>query len=125
MKVDIGSLSYDYQWFDKKIDPDDWPPELEDSRLKIRPYPTSKGNWTFREAGVVLSGEEQLKVFMYCLGGWEKIDDADEKPLPFNDRIKKMIFDLAKADSKIGAISTYTMKKSRQFEKQKDDELKN
>lgn len=62
--------------------------DKDDAEFNIRPYPFS--NYKF---GVDLTIEFLWDQFDYCLVGWKGLKDSDDKPIAFNDKNKKKVFD--------------------------------
>lgn len=97
MKIDLGKVSYDGQWF-----------EFGEARLKIRPYPASRTNVAFKDGAVIFSGDAGNDMFSYCLEAWEGVTDAEEKALKLTAAVKKQVYDfrLGKATEKDGSERT-------------------
>lgn len=111
MLINIDNLRYEARWFDYQ----------DGVRLKIRPYPASMSNVIIRAGkGVVLEGEESLKMFVYCLIDWDGVVDANGKPLPCTDEIKRIIYDF-----QVGGLPQYTIMKVRELETVKEADEKN
>jgi len=82
MKIDLGKVSYDGQWFD-----------FGEARLKIRPYPASRTDVAFKDGAVIFSGEAANDMFSYCLEAWEGVTDAEGKALKLTPAVKKQVYD--------------------------------
>jgi len=110
MQIDLSLLSYDPQWYAFR----------DGAELEIRPFPNSRGNVAWRNGEMVLSGEERLERFMYCLSGWKGLTDADGKPLKCSEQVKKAIFDF-----NVAGIPEFVAEKDREFHERKEQEEKN
>lgn len=110
MKLDLGKLSYDAQEYDFK----------DGAKLMIRPYPRSKSNLIVKDKGIALTGEDQCKIFKYCLVSWSDVIDANGKELKLTDDVKQHIFDFG-----VDGIPEFVLEKAKVFERKKEDEEKN
>jgi len=110
MKIDLSNLSYDGQWYE-------FQPGVE---LKIRPCPASMSNIVMRDGSMVISGEDQCRIFIYCLVDWKNVVDANDKPLPCSEEVKRKIFDFG-----LGGIAPFVLRKVRLLEEEKQAEEKN
>jgi len=98
LKLNFTKLSYDGKWYDFDKDEQVEKPEGDNVFLKIRPYPAKLSNISIRDGAVVITGDEQFKVFMYCLEAWKNIQNAEGKELQCNDENKKKVFDFRIAE---------------------------
>jgi len=110
MKIDIAGYSYEGKWFDYE----------DGGKFLIRPFPASESATAFKDGAIFVSGEEKFKAFDYCLIGWKNFHDANDKPIPFTDKIKKKVYDL-----NIAGISDFVTKKVLELRKGKEEQEKN
>jgi hypothetical protein len=113
-------LSYDAKWYDFETGE-----EIEKSvagrpSLKIKPDPLSRSNMIVRDGGVVLTGEEQCRMFKESLVDMNAVVGADDKPLPCTDEIKQKIYDF-----RMGGIADFVMEKLWAFRARKETDEKN
>jgi hypothetical protein len=69
------------------------------AKLHIRPYPQSRSELIIRDGAMIFPGASAQDMFIYCLTGWENVNDDDKNPIALTDDIKKKIYDF-----KVGAI---------------------
>jgi len=100
MKIDLKACSYEGRWFD-----------FEDCRLKVRPCPESMADVVVQDGALVVAGNRQAKIFCYCLEDWEKVADADGKPIVCTDEVKKKIFDFDLG----GGMVAFVLQKAREL----------
>ena len=103
MQLNLDELSYDAKAY-----------EFDGALLSIRPYPSSLTTVSLTATGVMISGDEQAKIFAYCLVGWDNVVGADGKALECTPDVKKKIFDF-----RVAGIPNFVLLKSRQFEEEK------
>lgn len=96
------------------------PYEYEGATLLIRPYPAESATMTINQEGVLISGKQQKKIFLYCLTGWENVVDANEQPLECTTAVKETIF-----KHRLGGIVDFVIGKSYEFQNKKKDQEKN
>jgi len=84
MELNIGKVSYEGQWFD-----------FGNGRVKIRPLPATKLNFTVRDGGTMIAGEQSFDRFRYSLEAWENFTTPapDLKPIDLTDEVKRKLFD--------------------------------
>jgi hypothetical protein len=82
MKVDLSKVSYDGEEV-----------QFGDATLTIRPLPASLVVIAWKDGCIMLTGDEGLKTFDYCLTMQRGILDAEDKPLRLTKDVKKMIYD--------------------------------
>lgn len=81
------------KWYDLKGE------NGEDFSLKIRPYPASKQNMVMRRSEdqdkteFIVVGEDQKKMFCYCLTDAKGLKDGNDNPLALTEQIKGFIYD--------------------------------
>lgn len=109
MKLKITDLSYESKWY-----------AFEDAELEIRPYPFSQANVIVKDGAMVISGEEQCKIFKYCLTGWKRITDADGQPIPLTEEIKQKVYDF-----RLAGIADFVIAKTWEFRSQTGELAKN
>jgi hypothetical protein len=121
MKLSISQLTYDPVWYDfetgKRVDGEPGP---DQTALKIRPMPRSRGKTYLKGEIFVLDGEEQLKTFAYCLVDWRGVTGADGRPLPCSEPVKENVFDFA-----LAGIVPFVMARVLDFAAQKETQEKN
>ena len=122
MKLTIGKYG-EGKWFD-----------FGDGKLKIRPYPASMSNVQANIDGfVVISGEDQLKAFMFCLQEWENfkeeedgIPEKDWKEIKLTDKVKRYIYDYPDlVDDEGTGISIFVLQKGKIAAETLEQEEKN
>lgn len=114
--LDFKQLSYDARWHEF-----DATGEAPFPRLKIRPFPASMGSATITDKGMVLSGEDRLERFCYCLVDWDGVVDAEtQAPIKLTDEIKRKVFDFD-----LAGIPAFVLSKGREWEIEKDADEKN
>ena len=82
MKFNIDKLKYDSKWF-----------EFDGMEFLIKPWPLSKGDIVIENGRVVVTGEDRLERFIFCLVDWKNITDSNGKIIPCNKENKKTFFD--------------------------------
>lgn len=90
MELNLKNLTYDAIWYDHTNVPD-WPYE-QDVRLKIKTYPLSRSNITWRNGAMIMDGGNQLQAFLESLVDFEGIVDA-AGPLQCTEEVKRKIYD--------------------------------
>lgn len=110
MPINLSKYSYQGKWF----------PFKDGSELLIRPFPQSLKNVNWGRTGMVLSGDDSLKMFDYCLQGWKAVDEKgnprvfitlNNEPVECNAEAKKIVFDFD-----VEGISGFVMEKIREFD---------
>jgi hypothetical protein len=107
MKLDVAGLSYDAKEY----------PFKDGAVLKIRPYPYSQGQVSFKAGALVIDGRAQCEMFKHCLVGWENVVGADGKPIPCTDEVKHKIYDFKMAgmtDFVLGVVYDFVREKENQ-----------
>jgi hypothetical protein len=79
----IEELTYEAEWT---------PFGKNGARLKIRPYPASKGDVVIKDGAMHLTGKAGLEMFCYCLTEWEGFGSKG-KVLPLTEDTKKKLYD--------------------------------
>lgn len=102
MKIDLNKASYEGKWFD-----------FGESRLKIRPYPLSRTEVTFKDGAVVFGGAAAMDMFVYCLTEWEGVVDAEGKSLKLTEDVKKKIYDFKLGRMDDDTLSDFVLKTAR------------
>ena len=76
---------------------------------------------------VVISGEDQLKAFMFCLEDWKNFKDEEtSKEIKITDDIKKYIYNYPELkDSEGTLISVFVLQKGRVAAETLEEEGKN
>ena len=120
MRLDITKLSYDAKWYSMQTGEIVDSPGQDGVFIKIKPFPFSKSNVQVRDGAIVLSGDEQCRIFKECCEEWQGIVGADDKPLPCTNDVKQKIYDF-----RMGGISDFVIGKVWTFEQAKDDAEKN
>ena len=96
------------------------PADGEGFAISIRPYPASLSNLLVKDDGVVISGEEQLKVFDYCVVAFHNLFDSNGKEIKATKANKKVIY-----DRQVSGIPQFVIGKSRLFDREKETQEKN
>lgn len=120
LTIDWADLSLDPKWYDFKSGEIATNPGNEGVFLNIRPLPPEKSNLIVKERGLMVTGEQQKEMFMYCLTGWQGVIDANGKDLDCNEAVKEKVFDF-----KLGGIPDFVVLKSRDFADRKKESEKN
>jgi len=63
--------------------------EIGDAKFFVVPYPYDEIK---SDVSIINSPQLQKAMFMYCLVGWEGLQEDDGSPLEFNDENKEHIF---------------------------------
>jgi hypothetical protein len=121
MRLNLSALSYDSTWydFDSQV-PHSGDHDPEKVYLKIRPYPVSMMRHTFRRGEVVISEEEQCRIFQYSLVDWKNVLGSDGVPLPCKEEVKQKVFDFA-----LGGIAVKVLSIVRDFNERLEASSKN
>ena len=109
MKLDFTNLSYDGKWYD-----------FNDSKLKIRFFPSSLTNVIVRDGHQLISGLDQRQAFLYCLQDWKNVLGADGKPVKCTDEVKEKVFDF-----RMAGIPDFVINKSMILQAEKEGQEKN
>ncbi len=99
MKIDLGRINWEGQWYDFR----------DGGKLKIRPLPRSKQSMTFKMGGEFkLDRVQQGEEFKYCLMDIEGIDliDKNGNPVKFDESTKMELY-----NSNSSGISDFVMLK--------------
>lgn len=119
MKIDLNKANYDGDWY-----------EFGGIRLKIRPFPMSRADVSFKDGAVVISGDSSHDMFAYCLVDHEGLVDADGKPIKLTPEVKKKIYDfkLGRSIDENGdeaSLSDFVIRKARLRQEQIGNDEKN
>ena len=115
MKLTIGKYG-EGKWFD-----------FGDGKLKIRPYPASMSNVQANIDGfVVISGEDQLKAFKFCLQEWKNFtDEKTGKDVELTDKVKDYIYNYPDLEHDGTGISIFVLQKGKIAAETLEQEEKN
>jgi len=104
MKINLKAMSFDAHEV----------PFKNDAVLMIRPYPRSRQSARYKNTGdIVLTGEDQLDRFNYCLTGWKGVADDAGNAIALTDEVKKAIF-----DANWEGVADFVLRESRKREEE-------
>lgn len=109
MKIDIDALTAEPGWHD-----------FNGARFLIKPLLLSETNFKMQDGGIVISGQDHLKIFMDCLKDWEGVVDQNGQPLACTAKVKRKVFDFS-----LGGIAGFVVAEAQKFEKAKGEQEKN
>ncbi len=113
MIIDLEKYSLDGKFYDYKDGE-------QKAELKIRPFPRSLNKMTFsRDGSVIVTGQENLETFDYCLMEWKNVVDVNKKEIKLTSEVKKQLFDRGHD------IVNFVLKTNAEILSQVDEQLKN
>ena len=113
MKIDIKTANYDAR---KET--------FGDSNLMIKPFPLSKSNAGLKDGVLILTGENNFKIFDESLVSWDVVG-ADKKPLPCTTEVKRKVFDFGLGEVNGEKISDFVISKALNRTHKEETEIKN
>lgn len=113
MKIDIKTADYEAR-----------EENFGGSKLMIKPFPLSKSDAGLKDGVLILTGENNFKIFDESLESWD-IVGADDKPLPCTSEVKRKIFDFGLGEVDREKMSDFVIAKALNRTHKKEAEIKN
>ena len=113
MKIDIKAANYDAR-----------EESFGGSKLMIKPFPLSRSDAGLKDGVLILTGENNFKIFDESLESWDIIG-ADGKPLPCTTEVKRKVFDFGLGEVNGEKISDFVIAKALNRTHKEEVEIKN